>query len=363
MLTTKDFSYHLPPELIAQSPTPQRDHSRLLVVDRRDGSISHHIFSELPALLDSQTVIVRNNSKVIKARLFAQKATGGTVEVLLNKKLSSTTQTETWDCLTKPGIKPGTALSFPDSDLQAACTAIGDGDGYTRVLEFSQSGLELLQTLDLIGHTPLPPYIEVDDTSPEVSDRYQTTYARTPGSVAAPTAGLHITPEIEQRLRNKNIEILDLTLHVGLGTFLPVKSDNITKHHMHAEWFELNASTATALTAAKAAGKKILAVGTTSVRTLETVAAQSSDHSFAAQSDDTSIFIYPPYKFLAVDQMITNLHLPESTLLMLVGAFTSAPQTDQLFTTFTDSLLGKAYAGAIARKYRFYSFGDAMVVV
>ncbi len=364
MLTTKDFTYHLPPELIAQSPAPQRDHSRLLVVDRRDGSLSHHLFFELPELLDHNTVLVRNNSKVIKARLFGNKPTGGVVEVLLNKKISSSSETESWDCLTKPGIKPGTLLSFPDSNLQAECTGFGAEDDYTRTLVFNQSDLQLLKTLDQIGHTPLPPYIGADDTSAEVANRYQTTYALTPGSVAAPTAGLHITPEVELALRTKGIEIHDLTLHVGLGTFLPVKTTTITEHHMHAEWFELDESTANALNVAKATGKKILAVGTTSVRTLETVAAQStSNQLFSPQSRDTSISIYPPYQFQAVDQMITNFHLPESTLLMLVGAFVSRPQTDAEFETFASSLLGKVYREAIAKEYRFYSFGDAMMVL
>ncbi len=363
MLTTKDFAFHLSPELIAQSPTPQRDHSRLLVVDRRDGSLSHHRFFELPDLLDSQTILVRNNSKVIKARLFGQKTSGGTIELLLNKKLSSSRETEIWDCLTKPGIKPGTLLSFPDSDLAAECTGFGAEDDYTRTLVFNQSGLQLLKTLDQIGHTPLPPYISADDTSAEVARRYQTIYAQTPGSVAAPTAGFHITPTVEKNLRHKGIEIHEVTLHVGLGTFLPVKTASITDHHMHAEWFELDAATAAALTTAKAAGKKILAVGTTSVRTLESVLAESPTHTFEPQAKDTSIFIYPPFQFRAVDQLITNFHLPESTLLMLVGAFTSAPQTTQAFTTFADSLLGKAYREAIAQKYRFYSFGDAMLVL
>ncbi len=364
MLTTKDFNYHLPPELIAQSPAPKRDHSRLLVVDRRDGSLSHHIFFELPELLDSDTVLVRNNSKVIKARLFGHKPTGSVVEILLNKKISSSVETETWDCLTKPGIKPGTLLSFPNSELQAECTGYGAEDDYTRTLIFNRSSVQLLKILDQIGHTPLPPYINADDTSAEVAIRYQTTYAHTPGSVAAPTAGLHITPEVELALRTKGIEFHDLTLHVGLGTFLPVKTAAITEHHMHAEWFEMDEQTAAALTTSKAAGKKILAVGTTSVRTLETIAAQStSDQLFTAQSGDTSIFIYPPYKFQAVDQMITNFHLSESTLLTLVGAFISYPQTDESFKTFSSSLLGKAYQKAIAHKYRFYSFGDAMIIV
>ncbi|MBP9819998.1 S-adenosylmethionine:tRNA ribosyltransferase-isomerase, partial [Candidatus Woesebacteria bacterium] len=272
MLNITDFTYHLPGHAIAHSPTRERDHSRLLILDRRDGSISHTRFFDLPNLLDTSTVIVRNNTKVIKARLFGYKPSGGKVEILLNKKLAIADKTaapfEYWECLTKPGLKPGTSVKFTGTDLTAECIPETPDNstppGYTRILRFSQTGNVFLQTLDHIGHTPLPPYIKNDDLDKTIARAYQTTFARVPGSVAAPTAGLHLTTELENTLKNKGIQILDLTLHVGLGTFLPVKINDISKHYMHSEWYELSEQTATELNRAKAHGKKILGIGTTS---------------------------------------------------------------------------------------------------
>jgi S-adenosylmethionine:tRNA ribosyltransferase-isomerase len=373
-LTLSDFSYDLPPERIAHAPASPRDSSKLLVLDRQTGDLKHHIFRELPQLLQPGDVIVRNNTKVIPARIFGKKPSGGVVEVLLNKiqlptKLrSQSTESaaptadpseEVWECLTKPGLKPGQTIDF-SPELTARCLGFGS-DTYTRLLAFSKSGIALLETLASIGELPLPPYINTPLSKAETADRYQTTFAKSAGSVAAPTAGLHFTPELDATLRKKGIEIIELTLHVGLGTFLPVKTETITEHHMHAETFSLSEETATVLNTAKQAGKRIIAVGTTTVRTLESCVSKSG--LLQAQTAETEIFIYPPYHYRFVDALITNYHLPESTLLMLVSAFVSEPNTEYVFTDFQASLVGKAYAEAIKKNYRFFSFGDAMLIV
>jgi S-adenosylmethionine:tRNA ribosyltransferase-isomerase len=301
-------------------------------------------------------VMVRNNTKVMPARLFGTKETGGQVEVLLVKKLGHSPTSETWECLTKPGLKPGQTLSFGESQLQAECQKITD---YTREITFNQTGVEFLQTLDQLGEMPLPPYIEWDKSDPrQLKELYQTTYAQVFGSVAAPTAGLHFTPELDDRLRVKGIGIFEVTLHVGLGTFLPVKTQEIAEHHMHSEWYELSAETAQQLNQARATGKKILAIGTTTCRVLETRA--DKDGKLIPGTGETQIFIYPPYQFKTVDSLITNFHLPESTLLMLISALVSAPNTAYNFINFAKSLMGRAYQNAIDQKYRFFSFGDAM---
>jgi S-adenosylmethionine:tRNA ribosyltransferase-isomerase len=373
-LTLSDFSYDLPHERIAHSPASPRDSSKLLVLDRQTGALKHHIFRELPQLLQPGDVIVRNNTKVIPARIFGKKPSGGVVEVLLNKiqpptKLHSLStentatttdpSEEVWECLTKPGLKPGQTIEF-SADLTARCLGFGS-DTYTRLLAFSKNGVRLLETLTSIGELPLPPYISTPLSKAETADRYQTTFAKSAGSVAAPTAGLHFTPELDIALRKKGIKIIELTLHVGLGTFLPVKTEHIAEHHMHAETFSLSEETATTLNTAKQAGRRIIAVGTTSVRTLESCVSESG--LLQAQNSDTEIFIYPPCRYHFVDGIITNFHLPESTLLMLVSAFVSEPNTSQPFTNFSESSIGKAYVEAIAHEYRFFSFGDAMLIV
>lgn len=355
-LQLNDFKYHLPPELIAQKPSVPRDHSRLLMVDRTTRKFSHHHFYDLPSLLDEKYLIVRNNTKVLPARLFGIKATGGHVEVLLLKKLRQTLSSETWECLTKPGLKAGQTVQFAHSDLTAICEIDA---GYTKEITFQQSGVAFLASIEKIGQMPLPPYIHWDaDDTEQLKLLYQTTYAQVIGSVAAPTAGLHFTPELDAQLQAKGVEIATVTLHVGLGTFLPVKTQDITSHQMHSEKFELSAETADTINQAKKAGKKILAVGTTTCRVLESCSDENGV--LHAQTGETSIFIYPPYRFRCVDTLLTNFHLPESTLLMLISALVSKPNTTEEFHDFQSSLVGLAYQEAIAEKYRFFSFGDAM---
>jgi S-adenosylmethionine:tRNA ribosyltransferase-isomerase len=369
MLTLQDFSYHLPPESIAHSPASPRDSSRLLLVDRASEQLSDHIFKELPSLLKPGDVLVRNNTQVIPARIHGRKTTGGVVELLLAKQVELTAETATWECLTKPGLKPGQVVEFEGTRLQAECQT---SQGYARLLRFNQSGHEFFDSLNKIGETPLPPYIKWHSSdSAELRSLYQTIYAKIPGSAAAPTAGLHFTSELDQALLNRGIQIEEVTLHVGLGTFLPVKITDITQHHMHQEWFSLSQETAARLNRAKAAGQRIISVGTTTTRVLETCAeAEEISHSqnhlpaqLKAQEGETQIYIFPPYQFKFIDGLITNFHLPESTLLMLISAFTTAPQTSHDFSTFADSLIGRAYQKAIASGYRFYSFGDAMLIL
>ncbi len=358
MLTLDQFDYHLPEGLIAQHPAEPRDSSRLLVLDRQTGKVAHRHFYDLPQLLDANTVLVRNNTKVIPARLLGKKSTGGHVELLLNKQLTIAKGAEEWEVLTKPGLKLGQTVLFDNSDLTATCTEI---TGYTRKIRFNKHATELLNAFSAIGHTPIPPYIEWNQNDEqELRQLYQTTYAKVAGSAAAPTAGLHFTTEVDQQLRDKGVQIEEVTLHVGLGTFLPVKDQDVTSHHMHAEYFEITEKTANSLNHAKQEGKKILAVGTTSMRTLESAVNEHGE--LQAQSRETSIYIYPPYQFKFVDQLITNFHLPKSTLLMLVSAFVSAPNTPHEFSTFLSSSVGKAYLEAISQNYRFFSFGDAMLI-
>jgi len=359
MLTLSDFTYQLPEALIAQTPLAQRDQSRLLTLNRLTGDLNHYHFSDLPILLKPSDVLVRNNTKVMPARLLGTKNTGGQVEILLVKKTHQNQTSETWECLTKPGLKPGQIVTFRASPLQAICTTISD---YTREVEFNQTGFNFLQSLEIIGQTPLPPYIHWAPQDPqELKNRYQTTYARILGSVAAPTAGLHFTPEVDEVLRANGITILEVTLHVGLGTFLPVKIDDITQHQMHSEWYELPPDVAEKINAAQKAGRRVIAVGTTTCRVLESCATEN--HQLKAGTGETSIFIYPPYNFKVVNGLITNFHLPESTLLMLISALVSQPNTQEEFKSFSKSLVGRAYQVAIDQSYRFFSFGDAMLIL
>lgn len=349
-----EFDYHLPPELVAQIPLLERDQSRLLVVHRRTGQLEHRYFYDLPEILDPQTTLVRNNTKVFKARLFGffMPKEQNLSEVFLLEKVGL----NIWRCLTHPGRKfyPGKVITFtPLQDknasqpepLQARVNSIKD-DG-CRILEFNQAVEPLL---DVYGHVPLPPYIKTESDL----ERYQTVYAKETGSVAAPTAGLHFTPAVFTSLEAKKIEVAEVTLHVGQGTFQPVKTDAIEEHVMHHELFSLTKETAEQLNQAKETGKKILAVGTTTTRVLEACASvERTDHavSLQPQSGYTNLFIYPGYKFKFVDVLLTNFHLPKSTLLMLVCAFASKELTMQ------------AYEEAIREKYRFYSFGDAMLII
>lgn len=344
-MQTKDFSYHLPPSLIAQSPARPRDHAKLLYLNRTTGEISHHHFYDLPTLLPSSYTLVANNTKVFPARLHGHKSTGGKVEVLLLKRLEQ----RQYETIVSPGLKAGTQLEF-DAGLTATVIEVNDR---LRILEFSLPEPELTETISQIGELPTPPYIK--QMLEDVSD-YQTIYAKLGFSAAAPTAGLHFTPELLKRVTQK-YGWHELTLDVGLGTFLPVKVTDVTNHHMHRETYRLNSPTADALHTIDHHSRKLCVVGTTTLRALE------SNPNLDPGEFETNIFIYPPYRFRHTDALITNFHLPESTLLMLVSAFCSAPNSPDPFTTFNTSLLGRAYAEAIRAEYRFFSFGDAMLIV
>jgi S-adenosylmethionine:tRNA ribosyltransferase-isomerase len=336
-MTTKDFFYDLPPELIAQTPAEPRDSSRLLRLDRNSGEISHHIFRDVVDFLRPGDCLVLNDSRVLPARLF----TDDGVELLLLRCMELGTGKARWECIVKPGRKCKVGRKFTISNIFEVEVADVFEDG-NRVVDFKfDPSKDFYSLLDTVGNMPLPPYITEKLSDKE---RYQTVYSHELGSAAAPTAGLHWTPELLEKSREKDVSIAKVTLHVGLGTFRPVKVDDVAKHHMHSEHYELTEENAAIIRGAK----RVIAVGTTSVRTLETIAAQFGE--IAADSGFTDIFIYPSYNFGAVDAMITNFHLPESTLMMLVSAFAGK---DSVFA---------AYEEAIAEKYRFFSFGDAMII-
>ena len=361
VLKLSDFDYSLPEGAIAQTPAQPRDSSKLLVLDRQTGAIKHAHFSDLPQFLRAGDVLVRNNSKVIKARLFGEKTSGGKVEVLLNTEVRHDEQSVTWECLTKPGLKAGQQQMFGNS-LKAECVGAGKA-GYTRLLRFDCPSHVFFEIVEKIGQVPLPPYITSKTDQTTLAEQYQTTYAQTQGSVAAPTAGLHFTAELDQQLRAIGVQIAEVTLHVGLGTFLPVKNENITKHSMHEEWFSLSQKTTELLNQAKVEGRRIIAVGTTTTRVLESVLAKIESGKFRATTGSTNILIYPPYQFKAIDGLITNFHLPKSTLLMLVSAFVCQPNTKQVFVSFEKTNTGQAYLKALENNYRFFSFGDGMLII
>ena len=334
-----DFDYNLPEELIAQHPKDKRDESRLLVLHKNTGEIEHKHFYDIIDYLHPGDVLVRNNSKVIPARIFGTKEkTGAHVEVLILKIMD-----EVCECLCGNAkvIKQGTVINFSDK-LKATCLEVKE-EGI-RILKFECDGI-FLEVLNEIGLMPLPPYIheKLKDNS-----RYQNVYAKPLGSAACPTAGLHFTEELNEKIKAKGIEILDVTLHVGLGTFKPVKEDNIEDHNMHSEFYTMSAYTAEKLNLAKKEGRRIIAIGTTSTRTLETI--MNKYGTFKECSGDTNIFIYQPYKFKAIDCQITNFHLPKSTLIMMIAALTSR------------EMILSAYKTAVKEKYRFFSFGDAMFI-
>ncbi len=366
-MTLSDFDYTLPPEKIAQKPVDPRDTSKLLIVDRKDKSFTDKHFYDLADLLTPDDVLVLNNTKVFPARLLVHKtgtaetgqrpvSTRKPIELLLEKEVAVTADTISWDALTKPGLKVGDTFEIPGSHVTGVCEEVHD---YTRKVTFHINREHFFSQLDRWAKTPIPPYIRwnTDDES-HLREVYQTVYAKYNGAIAAPTAGLHFTSELLAKLRSRGIQIEEVTLHVGLGTFLPVKTDDITAHAMHSEWFELSPETAHNLNEAKAAGKRIIAVGTTVVRVLESCSFLiATSYQLQARRATTSIFIYPPYQFKFVDSIITNFHTPKSTLLMLVSAFV----TQEIpFTTFADCLIGKAYQHALDSDYRFYSFGDSM---
>ena len=339
-MKTHDFWYDLPEELIAQTPLLQRDSSRLLAVDRASGAVCHRHFYDIIDYLQPGDCLVMNNSRVLPARLLGNRPTGGAVEVLLLRDLGD----KKWECLVKPGKKMqvGQGVSFGNGELTATVTAVQE-DG-NRVVEFHYDGI-FLEVLERLGKMPLPPYIKAELADQE---RYQTVYSKESGSAAAPTAGLHFTEELLDKIRAKGVRTAFVTLHVGLGTFRPVKAEELTEHHMHAELCMIGEETASILNDTKRNGGRIICVGTTSCRTLESLV--NEDGTFEAKSKWTEIFIYPGYQFKAMNALITNFHLPESTLVMLVSAFAGR-----------ENILN-AYAEAVKERYRFFSFGDAMFI-
>lgn len=336
-----DFYFDLPEELIAQTPIQQRDHSKLLHLDKTTGEIEHRHFYELPQYLREGDCLVLNDSRVLPARLIGARSTGGSVELVLLRDLGE----GRWECLSRPGrkTKPGTELHFGDGELTATVEQVAEGGN--RIVQFHYDGI-FLEVLERLGKMPLPPYIKEELKD---SERYQTVYSRELGSAAAPTAGLHFTKELLAEIEKKGVNICYVTLHVGLGTFRPVKEDEIENHEMHSEFCMIPERTASIVTDTKKRGGRVIAVGTTSCRTLESFA--DADGSLRAQSGWTDIFIYPGYRFRCIDALVTNFHLPESTLIMLVSALAGR-----------DNVLN-AYRIAVSEKYRFFSFGDAMLIL
>lgn len=336
------FDFYLPEELIAQTPLKNRAESKMLTLNRKTGEIRHHHFKDIVDYLQPGDTLVLNDTKVLPARLFGiKKETGAKIEVLLLKQLEN----DRWETLVKPGkkLRVGHQIIFGDGLLTGIVEDMTEVGG--RIIRFQYQGV-FNEILDQLGQMPLPPYIK---EQLEDKDRYQTVYAKNLGSAAAPTAGLHFTKELLEQIKEKGIEILYITLHVGLGTFRPVQTENIEEHHMHSEFYSLSEEVAEKLNQAKSDGRRIIAVGTTSVRTLETVIDQESRR-FIAKQGWTDIFIYPGYQFKAIDAMITNFHLPKSSLIMLVSALAGREQ------------VMKAYREAIQHHYRFFSFGDAMFI-
>lgn len=339
-LKKSDFFYNLPEELIAQTPAEPRDSSLLLVYNRATDKVEHRIFHDIKDYLKKGDVLVVNNTKVLPARIYAHTEHGGRVEVLLLKRISALR----WEVLVKPGKKcrPGTHLVV-DEGLSLTVSSVTESG--ERIVDFECDGV-FEEALERVGSMPLPPYIH---EKLKDKNRYQTVYAKTDGSAAAPTAGLHFTPQLLQEIKDMGVEVAEVLLHVGLGTFRPVKEDAVTDHKMHSEYFEVSQSAADIINRAKREGRRVIAVGTTSVRTLESAAAE--DGTLSPCRGNTSIFIYPPYKFKCVDCLITNFHLPESTLIMLVAAMVGREKILELYNI------------AVEEKYRFFSFGDAMLIL
>ena len=338
-----EFDYFLPPELIAQEPASERDESRLLVLDRRDGTIVHKRFKQITEYLEPGDVLVVNDTRVIPARLKGVRKTGGKVEVLLLRNLGS----DNWECLVRPGHKTrtGDSLFFGEGSSDLVGTVVSRTPFGGRVIHWTYEG-RWEDVLSRLGEVPLPPYIKRPLHDPS---RYQTVYARVPGSAAAPTAGLHFTPELLDRIRAMGCRVEHITLDVGLGTFRPVREETVEAHKMHEEYFRVAPEQAEAMNRAREAGHRLYAVGTTVVRTLETCADETGR--IRPMSGPTDLFIYPGYRFKAVDSLVTNFHLPKSTLLMLVSAFAGK------------DLIMKAYREAVEERYRFFSFGDAMLIL
>ena len=339
-MKTSDFDFQLPEELIAQTPLERRDASRLLTLDRESGAVGHHHFYDLPRFLRPGDCLVLNDSRVLPARLIGHRPTGGACEVLLLVDKGG----DLWECLVRPGrkLKPGAQVIFGDGQLTATVEEeLNDGK---RTVRFHYQGI-FLEILEQLGRMPLPPYIKAELQDQE---RYQTVYSKVVGSAAAPTAGLHFTPELLEQVREMGVKVCYVTLHVGLGTFRPVKAEEITDHEMHSEFCQISQETADLINQTKANGGRVICVGTTSCRTIESFAAE--DGTMSKRSGWTNIFIYPGYRFKVLDALITNFHLPQSTLIMLVSALAGR-----------EHVLA-AYEEAVREKYRFFSFGDAMFI-
>ena len=339
-MTTSDFYFDLPPELIAQTPLERRDGSRLLTLDRATGETKHRHFYDLPALLRPGDCLVLNDSRVLPARLIGKRAGGGACEVLLLIDRGD----RVWECLVRPGrkLRPGAKITFGDGELSAK--VVGEVEGGNRLVRFDYEGI-FLEALERLGKMPLPPYIKAELADGE---RYQTVYSKVTGSAAAPTAGLHFTRPLLEQLQAMGVRVCYVTLHVGLGTFRPVKAENLDEHEMHSEYCVIPQETADAVNETKRAGGRVICVGTTSCRTVESWAEE--DGTLKASAGWTNIFIYPGYRFKVLDGLITNFHLPESTLIMLVSALAGREQ------------VLAAYAEAVGERYRFFSFGDAMFI-
>jgi len=341
MMKTSDFDYYLPEELIAQTPATPRDSSRLLVYNREEDKIYHKRFFDIVDFLKEGDLLVRNNTKVLPARMFAFTPNGGKVEVLLLKRFNLTD----WEVLVKPGkkAKPGAKLVISEELSLEVIETIEEAG--SRLVRFSFNGV-FEDIISRVGEMPLPPYIteKLKD-----KDRYQTVYAKVDGSAAAPTAGLHFTDQLIEKIKAKGVEFADVLLHVGLGTFRPVKADDITEHHMHSEYYEVSEEAAEKINRAKLEGRRVIAVGTTSVRTLESAADENGF--IKPVKGNTEIFIYPPYRFKCVDALITNFHLPKSTLLMLVSSLSTREKLLEIYDT------------AVRERYRFFSFGDSMLIL
>lgn len=337
-----DFNYELPKELIAQHPYDKRDEARLMVLDKAEEKIEHKVFKDVIDYLNPGDCLVINNTKVIPARLYGKKDTGANVEFLLLKRIEG----DTWEAMVRPGnkLKPGSKVLFGDGLLKATVLEILEGGN--RKVEFEYDGI-FNEILDQIGMMPLPPYIT--EASREDNEKYQTVYAKYEGSAAAPTAGLHFTEELLEKIKEKGIEVANVTLHVGIGTFRPVKVETVEEHEMHSEHYYIKKEDAEKINKAKQNGNRVIAVGTTSCRVLESVADEKGN--VKEIEGDTSIFIYPGYKFKCIDCLITNFHLPESTLIMLVSSLAGK------------DFIMKAYNEAVEKEYKFFSFGDAMIIL
>lgn len=365
------YDYPLATEQIANEPVFPRDHSKLLLLNRHDGKILDHHFYDLSEILTANDVLVLNETKVFAARLLGKKKSGGKVELLLIKQEG----VDSFTAISKPGLKNGQQVFFLRRELHdqnfdlasdlsledflRAQVVWRDPDSAKIKVQFNMSGVDLLNEIDRCGLTPLPPYIKPTQSEEQIKDEYQTVYARNLGSAAAPTAGLHFTDDLLDKLSKKGVQIEKVTLHVGLGTFAKLTSENLRDKTLHSEYYEISQETALRLNQAKQNGRRIIAVGTTSARSLESAVINGR---LQAKAEETKIFIDPPYQFKFVDALLTNFHLPKSSLLMLVSAFCSAPNTENEFTNFLESRVGLAYTHALQNNYRFFSFGDAMFI-